>query len=67
MYPAVDKDLWVETSCFIFLIIVMCVARKRFLLYIHMYIRTYILTYVRMSCMVYNVTFDQMDWVCFVC
>ena len=33
LYPAVDKDLQVETSGFIFLIIATCVARKRFLLF----------------------------------
>ena len=32
LYPAVDKDLRVETSCFIFSIIATCVARKWFLL-----------------------------------
>ena len=33
LYPAVDKDLQVETSYFIILIIATCVARKRFLLF----------------------------------
>ena len=28
LYPAIDKDLRVETSCFIFLIIATCVDRK---------------------------------------
>ena len=33
LYPAVDKDLQVETSHFIFLIIATCVACKQFLLF----------------------------------